>query len=228
MSVRILAIVALATLPITGCVAAAVGAVGAVGVTAAQDKTLGEAVDDATAGAEIKSKMLRLSAKRFGSVDVEVVSGLALLSGRVDKPQDRAEAEGIAWTSTRVEDVANEIKIEGSNGFVANVADEIISARVRSRLVGSGTVKSINFNIETYDGVVYLMGVARSARELEKAATEASYVGGVKQVVSYVRLRDARPPRNGAPISQRQSSYQSAPHNAYVGSAEDELLGGAY
>ena len=34
--------------------------------------------------------------------------------------------------------------------------------------------------------------IARSAKELEKAAEEASLVGGVNQVVSYVRLRNAR------------------------------------
>lgn len=228
MSIRILAVAALATLPLSGCVVAAVGAAGAVGVAAASDKTLGESVDDVTAGAEIKTKLLRESAARFGAVDVEVAEGLALLSGRVESPQDRAFAEGAAWTSSRVEDVANELKIERPQGFVANAADEIISARVRSRLVGSSTVKSINFNIETYDGVVYLMGIARSTKELEQAAKEASYVSGVKQVVSYVRIRESRPAPQGAPISQRQSSYQSRPHSPYDSSAEDELLGGAY
>jgi hypothetical protein len=59
-------------------------------------------------------------------------------------------------------------------------------------LLGSSTVQVNNFNVETYGGTVYLLGVARSAKELEKAAQEASLVGGVNQVVSYVRLRDAR------------------------------------
>lgn len=228
MSIRILALAALATLPLTGCVAAAVGAAGAVGVAAASDRTLGESVDAVTAGTEIKAKLLRESAARFGAVDVEVTEGLALLSGRVKNPQDRAFAEGVAWTSSRVEDVANELKIERPQGFVASAADGIITTRVRSRLVGSSTVKSINFNIETYDGVVYLMGIARSTKELEQAAREASYVSGVKQVISYVRIRESRPARQDAPISQRQSSYQTPENRPYDSSAEEELLGGAY
>jgi len=78
------------------------------------------------------------------------------------------------------------------DGFVANAADAITTARVRSALVGSKTVRSVNFNIEVYDGTVYLMGIARSEKELKHAAEKASYVGGVKRVVSYIRLADDR------------------------------------
>ncbi|WP_370274819.1 BON domain-containing protein [Hyphomonas atlantica] len=213
--------------PLCGCAAAALGTAGAVGVAAVQDKSLGEAVDDATASNQIKSKLLSESANRFGEVDVEVTSGLVLLSGRVDTPEDRVKAEGIAWTSPLTRDVANEIRIEPAGGFLANVSDELITARVRSRLVGSSSVKSVNFNIETYNGVVYLMGIARSAEELKRAAEEASVVGGVKQVVSYVRVRDGRS-QQAAPTLQGGASYQSAPDTSYDTSADGELIGASY
>ena len=83
-------------MPLCSCAAAALGTAGAVGVAAVQDKSLGEAVDDATASNQIKSKLLSESANRFGEVDVEVTSGLVLLSGRVDTPEDRVKAEGIS------------------------------------------------------------------------------------------------------------------------------------
>ena len=214
-------------MPLCGCAAADLGTAGAVGVAAVQDKSLGEAVDDATASNQIKSKLLSESANRFGEVDVEVTSGLVLLSGRVDTPEDRVKAEGIAWTSPLTRDVANEIRIEPAGGFLANVSDELITARVRSRLVGSSSVKSVNFNIETYNGVVYLMGIARSAEELKRAAEEASVVGGVKQVVSYVRVRDGRS-QQAAPTLQGGASYQSAPDASYDTSADGELIGASY
>ena len=85
---------------------------------------------------------------------------------------------------------------------------------MRARLLGSSTVQVNNINVETYGGTVYLRGVARSAKELEQAAEEASLVGGVNQVVSYVRLRNAR----GEVVA-----YQpGAPQTQDVG----ELLGG--
>ena len=164
-----------------------------------------QAVDDATASNEIKVKLL--NEKGFGEVDVEVTGGLALLSGRVSTPEQRVRAEDIAWSSTRIRDVANEIWIEKPGGFFANASDELITARVRASLIASGKVKSLNYNIETYDGVVYLMGIARTQAELKEAAERASKIGGVERVVSYVRVRDI-PPR---------------PQTA--GSAEDDLAG---
>lgn len=177
-----------ASLLTTGCAAAVLGTAGAVGVASVQDRTIGEAVDDATASNEIKAKLL--SEPGYGEVDVEVAQGLALLSGRVATPEQRVRAEDVAWSSSRVRDVANEIKIEAPGGFFANASDELITARVRASLIASKQVKSINFNIETYNGVVYLMGIARSQDELKEAAERASLVGGVDRVVSYVRVRD--------------------------------------
>ncbi|MDJ0921992.1 MAG: BON domain-containing protein [Henriciella sp.] len=177
-------------LMLPSCAAAVVGAAGATAVTATQEKTAGEALDDATASTEIKTKLL--SEGGMGEVDVEVAGGLVLLSGRVSTPEQRVRAESLAWSSSRAKDVANEIRIEAPGGFFANASDELISARVRSRLLGSSSVKASNINVETYGGVVYLLGIARNEKELVKAAEEASIVGGVNQVVSYIRLRDNR------------------------------------
>jgi osmotically-inducible protein OsmY len=203
----------IALLPlVTGCATAVVGAAGATAVTATQERSFGEAVDDASVSNQVKTKLLANGS--LGEVDVEVAGGLVLLSGRVQTPELRLKAESLAWSVKRATDVANEIRIESPGGFFANASDEIISARVRARLLGSSNVKASNFNVETYGGTVYLLGVASSAAELEKAAEEASYAGGVQQVVSYVRLRNAR-----GQIDPYQSSTP-APENP------NELLGG--
>lgn len=197
---------------VSGCATAIVGAAGATAVTATQERSFGEALDDAAVSNEIKSRLLANGS--LGEVDVEVAAGLVLLSGRVQTPELRLKAESIAWSVKRAADVANEIKIESPGGFFANASDELISTRVRARLLGSSTVQANNFNVETYGGTVYLLGVARSAKELEKAAEEASLVGGVNQVVSYVRLRNAR--------GQVVAYQPNTPQTEDVG----ELLGG--
>lgn len=181
----------IALLPaLSGCATAIIGAAGATAVTATQERSFGEALDDAAVSNEIKSKLIANG--DMTEVDVEVAGGVVLLSGRVWTPELRLKAESLAWSVRRADDVANEIKVEAPGGFFSNASDELISTRVRARLLGSSTVQANNFNVETYGGTVYLLGVARSARELEQAAEEASKVGGVNQVVSYVRLRNER------------------------------------
>ena len=218
----------LAVLSLSGCAAAVLGTAGAVGLTSVQEKTMGEAIDDATTSNEIKAKLLNHGA-RFTEVDVEVANGLVLLSGRVNEAADRTYAEGIAWSSSRTMDVANEIRIEPPGGFMSNVSDEIITGRVRARLIGSSSVRSVNINIETYGGVVYLMGFARDPDEVRAAAEEASVVGGVKQVVSYVRVRNTGA-RQAAPITTEAPppTYQPAPDAAYTTEPMPELSGASY
>ncbi len=188
---------------LSGCVTAAVGAAGAVGVTALQDRTLGEGLDDAAASNQLKAKLMARSAERFNEVDVEVANKIALLTGRVPNPEDKIEAERIAWTVSVIRDVGNEIKVRKPGGVKQNLNDEWITARVRTKLLTNGKVKSMNINIETYDGVVYLMGIARSAEELQRAAQLTSKVRGVKEVVSYIQVRE---PSTGRPSLDQSKS----------------------
>jgi len=200
MSVRALILIA-GFLPLTGCVATAIGAAGAVGVATLQEKTLGESLDDANASNQLKTRLLAAGPRRFTEVDVEVAGKVALLTGRVSTQEDRMQAERIAWEVGLIDDVANEIQVRQEGGVRQNVNDEWITARVRSRLLTDGAVKGINVNIETYDGTVYLMGIARSEDELRKIAEHASVVRGVKEVVSYIVVRD-----DSAPLTQQASN----------------------
>ena len=209
----------------TGCVAAGVAGAGAVGTAMVQEKSLGTALDDATTSSEIKTKLFRADRKRFSEVDVEVAHGLVLLSGRVNSEEDKIFAEHTAWTSSRTQDVANEIQIEGSKSFMEGLSDSVITSRVRSALIGSRTIKSVNFNIETYNGTVYLMGLARSQSELEQAAEKASVVPGVKEVISYVRLSNDRMMAEAAPITHANTPQIPADQAALPGEPEALQVG---
>ena len=213
MSRRTLAISALfLASSVSGCAVAAVGAAGTAAVAVSQERTVGEAVDDVATASQIKTQLIAHGG--MGEVDVKVNGGLVLLTGRVSDPELRVKAESIAWSAKLTRDVANEVRIESPGGFFANASDELISARVRARLIGSSSVQARNITVETYGGVVYLMGVTRNAEELETAAQEASLAGGVNQVVSYMRLRDDR----GNIVAYTPAREQSFDSN--------ELLGG--
>ncbi len=185
----VVALAALSILPLGGCVVAAVGAVGAGTVATLQERSVGTAIDDAGAGAEIKAKLL--SRGGYGEVNVKVSDHTALLTGRVSTPEMRVTAEQVAWSSGRVREVANEVQIEPPGGFRANASDAWITTKARTSLTTSRKVRGLNFSIETYNGVVYLMGIARTQAELEEAAQRISYIKGVNEVVSYVKIKDA-------------------------------------
>jgi osmotically-inducible protein OsmY len=173
----------------SGCVTAAMGAVASVGVYAAQDRTIGEGIDDAAASQQVKMRLMAADRAAFQEVDVEVANGNLLLSGSAPTEEHKQASETIARSVRTIDNVYNEIFIGQPSTIMVNARDELITAQIRARLTASPTVRAINVNIETFHGNVYLMGTARTDQELQRAAEIASLVGGVRRVVSFMQVR---------------------------------------
>jgi osmotically-inducible protein OsmY len=202
----------------SGCVTAAVGAAAGIGVFAMQDRSIGEGIDDAAASQQVKMRLLAADSAAFREVDVEVANGSLLLSGTAPTEGHKQMAETIARSVGTVEQVYNEIFVGEPSSFARSAQDELITAQVRARLAASPAVRAINVNIETFHGNVYLMGTARSEQELRRAAEIASVVGGVRRVVSFMRIRPVRDPHYAA----------APPAPSYNNPAADPALAGAY
>lgn len=154
------------------------------------DATMFQTLDDASAATEVKTRLLGAGLSgRFMEVDVAVVDSFVLLSGRVATEEDRATAERIAWEVGSINEVANEIVIDYFD-VGRDLNDTWITGQIHTRLIGDGGIKGTNFNVQVYNGVVFLLGVARSEDELRRAAEHASMVGGVQRVISYVKIRE--------------------------------------
>lgn len=193
-------------------------AVTTAGIKKGDERNFVRSLNDVSAGRAIKARMLRAPDMDLGEVDVEVAQGIVLLSGNVPDPQYRIEAERIAWSGPNVIEIGNEIQIKSSQGFVRNTKDGILNKAVKTRLIAEGSVKGRNFNVETHDGVVYLLGVARTPEELARAAQIASTTRGAREVISYVRLADGATPQTypqyQAPTQSMPSAQYSAPQVA--------------
>lgn len=187
------------------------------GCFAVQEKTFGESWDEAQTGTQIKSRLFGKGAfSRFGEVDVEVADRFVLLSGRVPSDADRAEAERIAWSVPSVDEVANELVVDARD-IGRDFNDRWITEQVRTRMFADSDIKGVNYNVQVYAGVVYLLGWARSEDELREAAEIAARVKGVQKVVSYVKMRERAAPAAlqaeapsapSQPVDIRPSDYQ--------------------
>lgn len=214
----ILALVAIAaSTAASGCVTAAIGTAASVGVYAAQDRTIGEGIDDATASNQVKLRLLAADRAAFQEVDVEVANGNLLLSGAVPTAEHRQAAETIARSVVTLDNVFNELFIGPRSSLVRGAQDEMITAQIRARLTASPAVRAINVNIETFNGNVYLMGTARTEQELQRAAEIASVVGGVQRVVSFMQVRAPATPYYAQAPGPPQPEYR-APDQTLSGS----------
>lgn len=164
--------------------------VGAVSGVASKDRSVARSVDDASAAISLNTRLRRHGGMK--GVSVEVADGLALLAGFVSSAEHRLDAERIAWSAPKVVKVANEIEVRGKKGWIAGAKDRFLSTQVRTRIFADPAIRSTKVNIETRNGVVFLLGIARSTGEIERIVGHARLVSGVKKVVSYMVTPETR------------------------------------
>ena len=152
------------------------------------DRSIGEFVDDVLIKAVLKNSYFDQSEKIFFNVDVEVSQGRVLLTGTVDNIDLRIEATRIAWGVKGVQTVINEIQISESDSILNFADDLVISTKVMAKIMLDKDVNSLNYNIETVNKIVYIIGISSSSDEKQKVIDLSREVFGVEEVVDYITI----------------------------------------
>ena len=179
-------------LALGGCSAtgAAVGA-GAVGVTAAQtEKGFRRSVADTEIRIAINDLWFQADEEMFRKVNLQVQERRVLLSGAVQKPDQRVEAVRLAWQAPGVREVINEIVVADRSGLDDQARDAWISKKLEATLLFDKQVSSINYSVVTVNKSVFIMGVAQTQSELDRVIGHAKEIAHVRRVVSYALLKD--------------------------------------
>lgn len=184
------AILVAGALVLAGCAPAVIGGGAVVATSVAQERSTKDALNDNAIELSIANALLNHSRRLYGDVAVKVTEGRVVLAGTVPTREDKVTATRIAWETEGVTAVADELTVGEGGGAKGYLRDARISNTLRLKLLTDTKVSSVNYNVETVDGVVYLTGLARSKKELERAAWHARRVDGVKRVVSHVLTID--------------------------------------
>jgi osmotically-inducible protein OsmY len=165
-----------------------VGAGAAAGVAASQERGLAGTARDTAISVQIQELWFRTNYEMFGKLSTSVSEGRALLTGKVQDPEMRVEAVRLAWQVEGIKEVINEIEVVNTGSMADSARDFWITAQLRAQITFDKDVHSINYSIDTVNGTVFLMGIARSQAELDRVTNHARNLAYVRRVVSYVRV----------------------------------------
>lgn len=176
---------------LSGCFGLMLAAGGETAKVVAQERSVGNAVDDAGILLQLKHVYAKHDAKDlFANVEIKVIEGRVLLTGNVDKPESKIQAVRLAWQVPGVREVIDEIQINDQSGIWNYTRDLWISTQIRARLIATKGIRSVNYSIITVNQTVYVMGIAHDTQELDKVTYIASTTSYVQRVVSYVQMKD--------------------------------------
>lgn len=183
------------SLILSGSVLTACSPIGtAVGVAATtinlatQERGLVTGVDDNITWVGINQRLLEQDQHLFQKVSLQVHEGRVLLTGFVQRPEERVEATAIAWQSSGVREVMNEIKIGRGLDAGDYTEDAWLIQRLRLKLMADSQVRANNFSIDCIRSTIYLMGVAQDDTERQRVVDHARDLAYVRAVVNRVRV----------------------------------------
>lgn len=176
-------------LALGACVGVAVGGAATVGVSAYDERGLDGVANDLKLAMDIRTRWLDTDHIIPTKVSVEVHEGRALLTGLVQDEKMRAAAVGETWKVVGVKQVLNEIEIAPGTGVVDYGRDTWITTQIKSKFAFDEKVMAVNFHVETVNGTVYLLGIARSADEHRRVIDTCRGVGYVRRVVDHIRVK---------------------------------------
>ena len=185
-----LALLLAGPLSLTGCAEFVISAVTTTSLAMAEERTLGDAVEDLGIQAELNHLFFQDDLALYRDVSFSVVEGRVLLKGSVPTHEDRNRASWVARQATGISEVINEMQVTAESGILNYARDRWISLQVDAKLLLDFDILSINYDVETVNGTVYLLGIAQSEDELKRVEEHASSIGGVKGVVSHVVMKD--------------------------------------
>ena len=176
---------------LSGCVGVASKGIFGTGVSVALDpRTVGTQVDDSIMQKNLAGRILLMDKKYLLSVKTKVLDGRIFLTGKVDNPEEKLKLTKLAWETSGVRSVRNDIKIKEEFNFQQSAKDILITSQLRSAMIFNKNIKATNYQIDTYKKKIYIYGIALTSDEKDLVVKEAEEILDVEDVIASIILVD--------------------------------------
>ncbi len=154
--------------------------------------------EDIAKDLEIKATIIADVIDKMGSEVISISSDVyeqdVMLTGSVEKAEQKARAGKLAAATDGVKKVYNEIivlkAIDKKKGVAENFVDDtVIETKINAQLLDASGVNVTNFRWRSVGGNVFLFGRALAGEELDKALAVVKDIDNVVSVTSRVKVR---------------------------------------
>lgn len=154
---------------------------------ASGERSFGQAAEDATITATVKSKLFWSEHTDGLDINVDTASGVVTLRGKVPTAEGKDLAARYASNTSGVRRVDNQLTVAGDakrsgSSSEQPVTDTWVTAKVKSSLTLSRPLMDDDIDVKTTNGVVSLSGHVETAQEKSLAIEIADNIRGAKKV----------------------------------------------
>lgn len=164
-----------------------VGALETLG-TVAERRGVSQIAVDSRIQDETTIAIARAGASLWRNSSVIVFLRRTLLTGVVPDEAARNKLIAIARGVEGVSDVLDGLIVAPPGGFSQSVDDGAIEASLKSRMIATAGVSSVDYRFRSFQGVLHIIGLAKDDGERRAVLNLARSIGGVRDVRDWVRV----------------------------------------
>jgi hyperosmotically inducible protein len=182
-------LLAAVTYLVNGCAPVVVGGA-ATGVYKAgtDERTIGRMLDDSSITVKVNSELTNEPMVKARYIDVDTLDGVVTLTGMVESQEVMERAVAAAGRAPGVVKVKNNLMV-GKRTMGRMVDDGLLASKIKVQLMKEPGIRSLNIDIDVYNGIVTLTGMMASAAEKEKVIDIARTTAGTVKVVDNIKLK---------------------------------------
>lgn len=158
-----------------------------VGAVVMDERDLSDDWNDTKINMAIRTAFLKDKINYVLDVEITVFEGEVLLNGAIPTIEDMERIVEIAWQTNGVTKVYNYIRVANPPDLTVTTKDAFIASSIRTKLMMTGGITSVNYKITLDEGVLYMMGIAKNAEELQAVMNIIYETDGVERVISHIR-----------------------------------------
>jgi hyperosmotically inducible protein len=132
--------------------------------------------------------MLKDDVVKARQIDVDTVGGHVILTGVVATREESNRAVQIARNVPAVKSVTNNIQI-GERSFGDVWTDNVISNKIKAKLIAEPEVRSLNIDVDVYLGVVTLTGIVSTKYQKDRAIQISRSTDGTVKVIDNLKVQ---------------------------------------
>ena len=182
-------IIIFSSLLLYGCVGVSSQGVLGTGVSIYTDpRTLGTQIDDSIMQKSLGIRIAQVNSKYIISVSTKVIDGHIFLKGTVDTVDEKILMTKLAWKIEGARSVKNNLKVKDKFSLKNEAKDLLITSQMKVALLANKKVKSVNYQINTVNQIIYIFGIAQNEEERREVINEGKQILDVKNVDATIFL----------------------------------------
>jgi len=151
-------------------------------------RTLGTQIDDSIMQKSLGIRIAQVNSKYIISVSPKVIDGHIFLKGTVDTVDEKILMTKLAWKIEGARSVKNNLKVKDKFSLKNEAKDLLITSQIKVALLANKKVKSVNYQINTVNQIIYIFGIAQDEEERREVINEGKQILDVKNVDATIFL----------------------------------------